>query len=283
MNIEKSKNPDDPKIYYVYVYIDPRNFKPFYYGKGMGRRSEAHLNGGNVNMNKKIADIKKDGENPIVRIIASGLNEEQALIVEKTLIWNSPHVLCNLSTGHFQNNFRNPDSLHKEIQGFDYGNSIYFLNVGEGDGKTRCWEDCKEYSFMSGGQDYKKWGRKMEIFKPDDIVLAYLSGSGYVGVGLVEEEAVPASKFLFKNKLLSTYPLKNKNVCSVTGDIKDADFAIKVKWIKAVDRNNAVKAQKDTFINRSMMASMENQKQTLIFLENKFSVKFEILMSKRTK
>lgn len=54
MSINNNKNPDDPKIYYVYVYIDPRKFKPFYYGKGMGRRSEVHLNGGNVNMNKKI-------------------------------------------------------------------------------------------------------------------------------------------------------------------------------------------------------------------------------------
>ncbi len=30
--------------YYVYVYIDPRNFEEFYYGKGKGSRKEAHLN-----------------------------------------------------------------------------------------------------------------------------------------------------------------------------------------------------------------------------------------------
>ena len=29
--------------YYVYVYIDPRNFEEFYYGKGKGNRKEAHL------------------------------------------------------------------------------------------------------------------------------------------------------------------------------------------------------------------------------------------------
>jgi len=29
--------------YYVYVYIDPRNFEEFYYGKGCGSRKDAHL------------------------------------------------------------------------------------------------------------------------------------------------------------------------------------------------------------------------------------------------
>ena len=29
--------------YYVYVYIDPRNFEEFYFGKGKGNRKNAHL------------------------------------------------------------------------------------------------------------------------------------------------------------------------------------------------------------------------------------------------
>ena len=29
--------------YYVYVYIDPRDYQPFYYGKGRGSRKQAHL------------------------------------------------------------------------------------------------------------------------------------------------------------------------------------------------------------------------------------------------
>lgn len=281
MSDNNLKKTEEDKIYYVYVYIDPRNFKPFYYGKGMGNRSKAHEDSGNAKMNARISEIKKAGEKPIVRIIATGLTEDQAFAVEKTLIWICPHPLCNLSKGNFKENFRDPDSLHKELQGFDYGNSIYFLNVGEGDGKVRCWEDCKEYGFMSGGQDYKKWGKKMEIFRPDDIVLAYLSGHGYVGVGIVEEPAVYASQFKHKNKLLSSYPLKNRNVCAVEGDIKDAEFAVKIKWIKALDRNKAIKKVKDTFINRSMLASMENQKNTLSYLEDKFGIKFESLMKKR--
>ena len=42
------------KEYYVYVYIDPRNFEEFYYGKGKGSRKNAHLyeNGDYVTVNR---------------------------------------------------------------------------------------------------------------------------------------------------------------------------------------------------------------------------------------
>jgi hypothetical protein len=32
-----------PRNFYVYVYIDPRNYEEFYYGKGAGARRVAHL------------------------------------------------------------------------------------------------------------------------------------------------------------------------------------------------------------------------------------------------
>jgi hypothetical protein len=34
---------DSNAQWYVYVYIDPRNFEEFYYGKGKGNRKEAHI------------------------------------------------------------------------------------------------------------------------------------------------------------------------------------------------------------------------------------------------
>ena len=35
--------------FYVYVYIDPRNFEEFYYGKGKGCRKQAHLKDDRMN------------------------------------------------------------------------------------------------------------------------------------------------------------------------------------------------------------------------------------------
>jgi uncharacterized protein len=73
--------------YYVYVYIDPRNFEEFYYGKGKDRRKDAHLTDDSSSEKaKRIAAIRHDGLDPIIRVIARGLTEHDAFLVEKTLL-----------------------------------------------------------------------------------------------------------------------------------------------------------------------------------------------------
>ena len=57
--------------YYVYVYIDPRNFEEFYYGKGKGNRKESHLHDKNENDKaKRIREIQKERMEPIIKVIA---------------------------------------------------------------------------------------------------------------------------------------------------------------------------------------------------------------------
>ncbi len=48
--------------YYVYVYIDPRNFEEFYYGQGSGSRKDAHLDDTSDSAKAtRIAEIKQEG------------------------------------------------------------------------------------------------------------------------------------------------------------------------------------------------------------------------------
>ena len=48
--------------YYVYVYIDPRNFEEFYYGKGKGSRKYAHVNDeSDSEKTRRIKAIRKEG------------------------------------------------------------------------------------------------------------------------------------------------------------------------------------------------------------------------------
>lgn len=77
----------DTKDYYVYVYIDPRNNEEFYYGKGRGNRKSVHLlaQGDSVKV-KRIWEIQKEGEQPKIKVIATGLTEDQAFLVESTLL-----------------------------------------------------------------------------------------------------------------------------------------------------------------------------------------------------
>lgn len=59
--------------FYVYVYIDPRNYEEFYYGKGKGSRKEAHLkfdedSDNDSEKTKIIREIKKEGLECIKRV-----------------------------------------------------------------------------------------------------------------------------------------------------------------------------------------------------------------------
>lgn len=269
MNKEKSE-------YYVYVYIDPRNFEEFYYGKGKGNRKSAHLSDtSDSDKTKRIKAIKKAGLEPIIKVIAKELTENQAFLIEKTLIWKLGKNLTNLSTGHFANKFRPHDTLHLDLAHFDFKNGLYFVNVGEGD--HRCWEDSKKFGFISAGQ-HPKYSDPIRTLEKGDIVTAYLKGKGYVGIGKVTEKAVRVNDFKIDEKLLSSYELKVKNIYN-NSDNENSEFLIKVDWIKAVSRDNAKwKPKSGLYSPQLIKASLENQPKTVDFLANEFDIDFKELM-----
>lgn len=93
--------------YYVYVYIDPRNYEEFYFGKGRGSRKDAHLtDASDTEKTRRINEIHKEKLAPIVRVIARKLSEHDALLVEKTLLWKLGRNLTNVSSGHYSEKFR---------------------------------------------------------------------------------------------------------------------------------------------------------------------------------
>jgi len=97
----KESNP-----YYVYVYIDPRNFEEFYYGKGKDNRKEAHLSDNNDSeKSKRIKAIHRAGLKPIIKVIAKDLTEREAFLIEKTLIWKLGRTLTNQSSDILPKNF----------------------------------------------------------------------------------------------------------------------------------------------------------------------------------
>ncbi len=263
--------------FYVYVYIDPRNHKEFYYGKGKGYRKSTHLNDGVPSDKVKIIkEIKKENLKPIIKVIAKNLTEKQALLIESTLIWKFGDTLSNVAAGHYSKYFRPQNTLHKNLYGFDYENSVQVINVGEGG--NRCWEDCKKYSFISAGQDWKKWGSKIDSLKVGDILCTYLSGEGYVGIARVLEEACSVSSFKFNGKSLKEFPLKEPNIFEKAGT-PDGEFLVKVEWIVAKERNDGIAKTISFWRPRSMLASPENQQKTIKFLEESFSISFDKLLN----
>src|SRR5437879_3785120 len=106
--------------YYVYCYIDPRNLEDFYYGKGTGGRSKAHLLAqGQSKMSARIRAIRAAGAEPTVRIVATGLTEDQAFWTEAALLWRLGKRLVNKKRGRDVAKFRPPDTMHTNLIGFD--------------------------------------------------------------------------------------------------------------------------------------------------------------------
>src|SRR5947208_1526144 len=191
--------------YYVYCYIDPRNLEEFYYGKGKGSRSVAHLlDQGKSEKATRIKQIKAAGVEPTIRIIATDLTEDQALLIETALIWKLGTRLTNSNSGRYARKFRPQDALHKKLVGFDFSRRIHYVNVGEAE--HRSWDDSRTYGFLSAGYGLK-YSNQMRQLHKDDVVVAYLSKDGYVGVGRVTAEAVPARDFCVRKKTLEKLKL----------------------------------------------------------------------------
>jgi uncharacterized protein len=266
----------DNNEYYVYVYIDPRNFEDFYYGKGKGNRKEAHLkDDSDSEKAMRIKAIQKSGLSPMIRVIAKDLTEREAFLIEKTLIWKLGRTLTNKSSGMFANKFRPHFTLYRDdLPEFDFKNGIYYLNVGEGKDSVRSWNDSIKYSFVASGQG-KKWSDPLKTFNKGDIVVAYLKNHGYVGVGKVVEIAIPAKDFKYNNKSLLELNLESTGLIRNIDDLTLCDYFLKVEWTKTFKKEEAKWKQKSgLFTTQLIKASLGNQVKTLEFIQEEFGVEF---------
>jgi uncharacterized protein len=265
------KSEEGTHDYYVYVYIDPRNFEEFYYGKGQGSRKDAHLHDRErSSKTKRIRDIKREGLEPIIRVIARGLSEQEALLVEKTLLWKLGKWTTNIAPGHFAREFRPHNTLHKRLSGFDFQVGTYYYNVGEG--KHRNWDDYRKYGFISGGQG-DRWGKAMRGFNTGDIVVAYLKGHGFVGVGRIVSEAKMIRDVHVKGKPMLSLPLVCCKMNEHCESKKKSEYVCLVKWIKTVSRSKAKSVHgAGLFTTQQVRATLHHQK-TVEFIEREFRVK----------
>lgn len=259
--------------FYVYVYIDPRNFEEFYYGKGKGNRKDAHkFDKGDSEKSERIKAINREGLEPIIKVVARNLTEKEAFLVEKTLIWKLGKNLTNISSGHFADKFRPHNKFHLNLSGFDYQNGIFYVNVGEGE--TRNWDDCKKYGFISAGQD-KKSSDSLKSLNKGDLIVAYLKSHGFVGIGRIIEKAVKINDFRIDSKTLRKFPLVAPNMF-LNSENEKSEYLIRVEWIKALERYEAKwKRKSNLFTTQQIRASLDNQINTLVFVESEFGISFK--------
>lgn len=264
--------------YYVYVYIDPRNFEEFYFGKGRGSRKNAHLSeASDSEKTRRIAAIRKAGLKPIVRVIARNLSEHDALLVEKTLLWKLGRQLTNVSSGHYSDKFRPHNTLHVELSGFDYQNGIYYFNVGEG--PHRNWDDYVQFRFISGGQGVR-WRDAMLGFQPGDIVAAYLKRHGFVGIGQITDPARAIREVMIGGKPLLSHNLRCRRMAENAESVDLCEYVALVDWKRTTERNKAKwKPRAGIYTTTHVRASLDGQPATIDFLEHEFGINIRELVS----
>jgi hypothetical protein len=122
----------------------------------------------------------------------------------------------------------------------------WFFNVGEVGETPYSWDDCREYCFIcaGGGRRYRQW---MQNFKVGDAIYAYVSGSGYVGVGTVTNTTVPFREAALADgrKLVD---LQRDGTLMGThynrsDDDDTCDWIVLVKWERAVEKSQAVRLE----------------------------------------
>lgn len=274
--------------WYVYVYYDPRNFQPFYIGKGKGKRLTAHgSDPQDTNKTATIRAIRATGLEPTIRVIANRLTEEQAFLVEKTLLW-STRGLTNMAPGNFKENFRPNNTLHRALPGFDFSNEIYYFNVGHG--PHRLWEENVQYGYVSAGQG-KQYRDAIRRLHTGDLIVARVNGHGYVGVGRVVAEPVPARSFLVpscatykaaRGKPLVQFRLKADIKDNIDDDLK-CEWMAGVEWLITRTRERAHwRARFGLYAPRGVTCgSLGKQPKTLKYIEQVFDLNFEELMPLR--
>lgn len=269
--------------YYVYVYIDPRNLEEFYYGKGRGSRKDAHLSDdGDSDKARRIRDIRREGLLPEIRVIAAGLDEQEALLIETTLIWKLGKYTTNLAAGHFSGKFRPHNTLHRRLSGFDFRNRLYYFNVGDDGGGWRVWEDCRRYGFISAGGD-PRWRDPMLGFETGDIAAAYLKGRGFVGIARILDRAVRADAFRVDGKPLSALDMKSKGAgfWDYPHDPDRAEYLCRVEWLASRSRDDALPARKreGIYTTTHVRASLDGQQRTIDYLERGFDLPLRELVA----
>lgn len=88
------------RIYYVYEHWRPDTNRPFYVGKGKGKR--AHNPRRNPYWRNVVEKLKRDGLRPLVKFVVIGLSEKEALALEckRVAMWRRRGVsLTNITDG----------------------------------------------------------------------------------------------------------------------------------------------------------------------------------------
>jgi len=126
-------------------------------------------------------------------------------------------------------------------------------------GGNRDWEEARKYGYVSGGGG-RFYSQTLARLSPGDRVWVNIPGTGYVGVGVVEEPVVPIERFLVKGANGQTMAITSVPGLAITQQSPDnaadpakGEYMVRVRWLKTVDTAHAIK-ERGFFGNQNTVA-----------------------------
>lgn len=116
----------------------------------------------------------------------------------------------------------------------------FYISLGEGD--HRNWEDCRKYGFVSGGQG-KWYSQTLKLLFPGSRIFVNIPKTGYVGVGVVKDGAMPVKDFKVniddQDISILDAPLQALKMNQNSADIDLSEYLVRVEWLKTVPKAEA--------------------------------------------
>lgn len=190
-----------------------------------------------VNQNVKMVIVAAEMDSSTERIIRY-LREKYEVDINILFFHIFAHSGQRLiSRAWFEEDVESQPPAPKSIHSW---NQEYYVSFGVGD---RQWEDAQKYGFISAGGG-SWYSGTLKLLSPGDRIWVNIPHSGYVGVGIVQDEAILAKDVLFDNngQQLGFADLSVKgNYLYSLDDPNKAEYVVKVNWIKTIPENQAVK------------------------------------------
>jgi hypothetical protein len=160
------------------------------------------------------------------------------------------------------------DNIGKEKQKLKW-TGFYFVNTGITDkNDKRKWGYNVKYSFISAGGG-NRWINAIKKLKKGDKIFALIKNNGYVGYGIVEEEAVIVKDYVINGiKIIDELP--DNHEWKIQKESSKDEWMVKVNWIKTFDENNT-KWFKGAFANQNVVCKL-NDKETFDYLVKEFQI-----------
>ena len=144
--------------------------------------------------------------------------------------------------------------------------------VSLGAGPRRSWEDCRKYGFVSAGGG-KWYSNTLKHLPVGGRIFVCVPQNGYVGVGIVKEEAVRVNDFLLAPNLevpILEADLEAPKMGENADDEERSEYLVRVEWIKTVPLDNPI-WEKGMFANQNSACKLRNK-----FTIERLSTLFEL-------